>query len=101
MTDIVQELRATIVNETPARYPELVAEAANVIERQRAALERMMIGGNHLATYRSAQWPDYRLDGLERDQQCEHALRSLGATWRYDMWCCWSAIMQARDSLSL
>lgn len=33
MTDIVRRLRATIVNETPARYPEIVAAAADEIER--------------------------------------------------------------------
>jgi hypothetical protein len=100
MTDIVQELRATIVNETPARYPELVSEAADTIARQRVALEIMMIGGNHLASHRTDRWIDYPLDGLTRAEQCEHALRRLGATPEYDMWCCWSSIMQARDLLT-
>ena len=69
------------------------------IERLQEAVDRMMIGGNHIATYRSARWPDYPLDGLTRDQQCEHALRMLGAGRDYDMWCCWSAMMQVRDDL--
>lgn len=60
-------------------------------------VERMLVAGNHIATYRSDNWPDYKLDGLTRGQQCEHALRILGAGRDYDMWCCWSAMMQARD----
>lgn len=71
------------------------------VERQRAALDQCMRGGNHIANWRSARWPDYKLDGLTREQQAEHAMRTLGAGREYDMWCCWSAIMQARDSLAL
>ena len=60
------------------------------------AIERMLTGGNHLALY-SADWPAWQLDGLTRSQQCESALRVMGAGKDYDMWCCWSEIMQARD----
>ena len=69
------------------------------VDSLRAALEQVFIAGNHIATYRSDRWPDYPLDGLTRDQQCEHALRTLGAGRDYDMWCCWSSMMQVRDSL--
>lgn len=69
------------------------------VEKLRAALYRVMIGGNHLATWRSDRWPDYDLDGLTREQQCENALRILGATPEYDMWVCWSLIMQVRDEV--
>ena len=65
----------------------------------RAAIDRVLIGGNHLASY-SSEWPSWQLDGLTRAQQCENALRFLGATKDYDMWCCWSAIMQERDTLT-
>lgn len=81
----------------------LLEEKHNLIldnERMRQALNRVMIAGNHIANWRDLNWPDYPLDGLTRDQQCELALRTLGATRQYDMWCCWSAIMQVRDSLS-
>ena len=37
-TDIVQRLRDTIVNETPARYPDVIRAAIEEIERLRAAL---------------------------------------------------------------
>lgn len=77
-------------------YHELKAE----VDRLRAAVDRLLVCGNHIATHRTNQWPDYPLDGLTRDQQCEHAIRSLGATVDYDMWCCWSGMMQTRDSLN-
>jgi hypothetical protein len=71
------------------------------IKRLHAGLDRLLIAGNHIASYRSDRWPDYLSDGLTRDQQCEHALRTLGAGCDYDMWCCWSAMMQIRDELKL
>lgn len=40
MTDIVQRLRDTIVNETPARFPDVIETAATEIERLRTELER-------------------------------------------------------------
>jgi hypothetical protein len=38
MADIVHRLRNTIVNETPARYPDVIEAAIAEIERLRAAL---------------------------------------------------------------
>lgn len=58
------------------------------------ALDKALVCGNHIATHRTDRWPDYKLDGLTRDQQCESALRTLGAGQEYDMWCCWSGMMQ-------
>lgn len=63
------------------------------------AIERVLIGGNHLANW-SGNWPGWQLDGLDRRQQCESSLRTLGAGKDYDMWCCWSTIMQERDTLA-
>lgn len=80
-------------NSAEKECAELRAENA----RLRAALDRLLVAGNHIATYRTEQWPDYALDGLTREQQCEYALRTLGACRDYDMWCCWSAMMQVRD----
>ncbi len=74
--------------------------AASEIEKLRASVVRLLICGNHIATYRTDKWPDYKLDGLTRDQQCESALRTLGAGREYDMWCCWSGMMQERDAAS-
>ena len=64
----------------------LIAEIA----RLRAALDTCMVGGNHIATYRTDRWPE---PGTAYDL----ALMALGAGREYDMWCCWNAIMQARD----
>jgi hypothetical protein len=84
--------------------PEAVArnlhEEKKSNKRLQEAVDRLLTCGNHIATYRTEQWPDYPLDGLTREQQCEHALRRLGAGREYDMWCCWSGMMQARDALS-
>lgn len=58
------------------------------------ALERVMIGGNHLATYAAAgNWP-------APDTDLESALRIFCATKEYDMWCCWREIMLARAALA-
>ena len=57
------------------------------------ALARTQIGVNHIATYRTAAWPDV---GTAH----EIALERLGAGREYDMWCCWNAAMQARAALS-
>lgn len=63
------------------------------IRRLRAAVERMSIGVNHIATYRSDAWPPYGSEPLD-------ALETLGAGREYDMWCCWNAAMCARDTLA-
>ena len=39
MIDIVQRLRATLTYDTPARYPEIVTEAANEIVQLRIRIE--------------------------------------------------------------
>jgi hypothetical protein len=69
-----------------------IEELRRDIERLRAALDRCMIGGNHLATYHKTTWPEPGSDPAK-------ALEALGAGWEYDMWCCWGAIMCARDAL--
>lgn len=69
-----------------------VSELETKNERLTAALDRCLVGGNHIATYRTDRWPEIGSDH-------EHALRILCATPEYDMWCCWNAIMQARNSI--
>ncbi len=64
------------------------------IVRQSAAIERMLIGGNHLATYHKSYWPPVRSDPTL-------ALETIGAGMEYDVWCCWNAIMCARNDLGL
>jgi hypothetical protein len=66
--------------------------AIDEIERLRAALERALIGGNHIALYKTDAWPDPDTDPMV-------ALEKLGPGRPYDMWCCWSALMIARRAL--
>lgn len=73
---------------TSELYPDLQAE----IVRLKKAVERMGIGVNHIATYRTDAWPDYGTSPLS-------ALDKLGAGQEYDMWCCWNAAMCVRDDL--
>jgi hypothetical protein len=68
-------------------------------DRLLAALNLTMLGGNHLANVLigrlgggfAAQYPP--------DLDHEIALRKLGATDEYDVWCCWAAIMTARAAV--
>lgn len=64
------------------------------------AIDRLLAAGNHAANCKEDDWPGYQLNGLTREQQCESAMHYLGETKEYDMWCCWSAIMQERDNLA-
>ena len=62
-------------------------------ERLRAALVRVMIGGNSLALIIGADHPPY---GTSYDE----ALAHYGGGVKYEAWCCWNAIMEARTALS-
>lgn len=69
----------------------LVAKNAE-IDRLRAALEAVLVGVNHIATYRTDRWPEPGTDHWA-------ALEMFGAGREYDMWCCWNAAMRNRDAL--
>lgn len=62
------------------------------VKELEAALVRVMIGGNSLAQIIGADHPPY---GTSYDE----ALAHYGPGHRYEAWCCWNAIMQARDEL--
>lgn len=65
-------------------------DAANIEnDSLRAALEKVMIGGNHLSVHGG---PGYKMD-------TEQALEYLGAGPAFDRWVCWAAIMNAGDTL--
>lgn len=76
-------------------------KAADEIERLRKAVDRMQIGGNHVASVLigrlgagfSKKWPHGTSHSV--------VLEALGAGDDYEMWCCWNASMSARDSLEL
>lgn len=69
-------------------------EAAARIGELEAALSRCMIGGNHLAVWLPEPCPPVETEPLD-------ALEQIGAGAKYDMWCCWRAIMQARAALGI
>lgn len=56
----------------------------------REVLERVMVGGNHLAIHLPENHPPYTAAP-------EQALSAIGAVVEYDIWCCWRSIMNARD----
>ena len=69
-----------------------VGQLSEELERLRAALRAVMVGGNHLATIIGATHP---LAGTH----FEGALEFYGTGHQYDAWCCWNAIMEARAVL--
>ena len=69
------------------------SHCARVAELE-AALSRCMIGGNHLAVWLPEPCPPVETEPLD-------ALEQIGAGAKYDMWCCWRAIMQARAALGI
>lgn len=74
-----------------------IRDAAARMEQLEGALERALTGGNHLANVLIRNiGPDFA-DKYPPDMPPEEALRWLCATDTYDVWCCWSAIMQARN----
>lgn len=68
---------------------EAVHGAAAEIERLRAALQVVMVGGNHLVALLPPTVPP---------PTTPHAvvLAEFGAGTAYEAWCCWAAIMRAR-----
>ena len=68
------------------------ADSAGRVEIMQRAIRRMMLGGNHLATYIDPDGPTWR-------EEVDAGLRHYGAGLAYDCWCCWRAIMQAREML--
>ena len=59
----------------------------------REALDGVLVGGNHLALHIGANHPASK-------ESADMALEHYGAGIRYDVWCCWEAIMQARAALT-
>jgi hypothetical protein len=70
-------------------------EAEN--ERMREALEKALIGGNHIASQLIGRLGGGFSEDYPPDMDSETVLTRLGPTVEYDMWCAWSAGMQARE----
>jgi hypothetical protein len=87
MTDIVELLRNEMKHSD-----ELCYNAADEIEKLRAALRSVMVGGNHLACVIGP-------NNLLHTASYEDALQHYGPGDIYDVWCCWKNIMEARAAL--
>ena len=66
----------------------------------REALQSAGVGGNHLAHVLIKNLGAGFAGRFPPDMDHEQALRELCATDNYDIWCCWSALMNARAALS-
>ncbi len=55
------------------------------------AMDDVLIGGNHLAGILGAGHLPHTVDAVD-------ALEYYGAGDAYDIWCCWRAIMNLRDT---
>lgn len=77
---------------TAAHLGRLLAVEQSRNRELRAALDKVMIGGNHVALLIGAFHPPYTASHDE-------ALKHYGAGDQYEAWCCWRTIMEARDVL--
>lgn len=66
----------------------------NCVREQQAALEKVMVGGNHLALLIGNHPPA----GTDLDTVQAHYLPHHPKM--YEAWCCWNTIMEARATLS-
>ena len=100
MSDLVERLRDADTTrrigesyaDTHERRQRDRAAAAARIAQLEAALQKVMIGGNHLATIIGATHP-------QAGTHPAGALEFYGPGHQYDAWCCWNAIMVARAAL--
>lgn len=60
----------------------------------RESLERVLIGGNHLALLIGADHPPYT---ASHDDALIHYRQNHDA---YEAWCCWKTIMELRDVIN-
>jgi hypothetical protein len=84
----VKMIEAEAADRLAAHLAERAKSAARIAELE-AALELCMTGGNHLV----GLIDNFLLKGTPHGQALEH----YGAGRQYDAWCCWDAIMRARD----
>lgn len=68
--------------------------ACNAYEPMKEALEKVMVGGNHLGLIIGADHPPYTASHEEARTHYADAI------WTYEAWCCWKTIMEARPALS-
>ena len=97
MSDIMERLRGLAdlfeAGDAPRHVVLHMRAGADEIERLRAALEDVMIGGNSLAQIIGADHPPHGTPYSE-------VLAHYGGGVKYEAWCCWNTIMQARAALA-
>ena len=96
MSDIVERLLllAAVDNcQASIEAADTITRLTAQNEKLRAAMETVMIGGNHLVSIIGATHP-------QTGSHYEAALQFYGPGHKYDAWCCWNAIMLARAALS-
>ena len=92
MGEIGDDVWKFYLREADAAIALVNGEQAALIEQLEAALQKVMIGGNHLATIIGATHP-------QAGTHPAGALEFYGPGHQYDAWCCWNAIMVARAAL--
>ena len=80
-------------------HAKLVYDAKYEAAQLRAALDMCLTGGNHIASQLVERLGGGFAERFPPDMAHIDALEAIGATVEYDMWCCWSAMMQVRDEL--
>ena len=71
------------------------------ILKLRAAVDLMLVGGNHLASYLIGRLGAGFADDLPPHTPHDEARARIRSQDDYEVWCCWSAIMRARNSLDV
>ena len=80
--------------DNPEALTTRIADACNAYEPMRKALEKVMVGGNHLGLIIGVDHPPHTASHEEARTHYADAI------WTYEAWCCWKTIMEARPALS-
>lgn len=85
---------------TIARHESTIETLQSQLTSLREALDLALIGGNHLAHVLIGKLGAGFAEKYPPDEDPTIVLHSLCATDTYDVWCCWAALMNARQALS-
>lgn len=86
-----------ISTEVAEKASEIIVSQANEIDDLRAAINVALVGGNHIASFLISCLGAGFSEELPAGTDPDIALRRLGATYEYEAWCAWSALIRARD----
>ena len=100
MREIQRKLQTLAVAQTVAPssvYANACGEGAREIGRLDEAFGMCLTGGNHIASVLISRLGGDFSSKYPKTMPYEEALQAIGAGDTYDVWCCWSAMMRARD----